>query len=93
MSGKTCAGSLPDNIQLIQTNTTETDSLLRNNQISDRQNHLIQFTNETIPIDNTSIHTNNNNNIKLDNINQHRTFSKRSKFFFILKHKSINKIF
>jgi hypothetical protein len=77
MSRTAHAASLPENIQLIQTNSTPTDSSSINNQISQRQNHLIQFANETTIIDNNSIH----NNIKQENTNPHRTYSKRSKSF------------
>ncbi len=81
MSRTVYTGSLPDDIQLIQTNSSRRDSSSINNQISEQEKHLIEFLNETITVDNNSIHTN-NNNIKQDNKNQNKRSSKRSMFFF-----------
>lgn len=78
MSRAACADSLPDDIQLTQTNSSRRDSSSINNEISHRENHLIQFSNERIPIDNKSIHRN-----KQDNTNPHKRYSKRSMYFFI----------
>lgn len=74
MSRRTCAGSLPDNIQLIQTNSSSI-----NNRISEQENHLIQFPDETILNENNnSIQTN------VNNIKQHRKrSSKKSNFIYL----------
>ena len=75
MSRASCAGSLPDNIQFIQTNPTRTDSSSITNQTSQHQqqqqlNHFNQFTNPNINIQQ------NPNDIKQHQFNKHTKISK-----------------
>lgn len=82
MSRTKCAGSLPDNIQLIQTNSSTI-----NNRISEQDNHLIQFTDETTF--NDTIQTNINNIKQQQQQQQRKSSSKRSIgiFYFIKQNK------
>jgi hypothetical protein len=81
MSRASCAGSLPDNIQFIQTNPTRTDSSSINNQTSQQQqqNHFNQFTNPTITIEKAT------NDIKQHQFNKRSKTSKKS-FSFVINY-------
>jgi hypothetical protein len=61
MSRTSCGGSLPDNINFRETNQPSPWLSTRNNPITERQNHLIRFEDETITNKYNLINPTNNN--------------------------------